>query len=364
MNQSNVTIENWLEKLTIQLEKLSYNGIKQVLEKYKNGNEFECLVRGVLSQNKELFGVSCEQDEDKSPIFGYRLNFGQKFPDIDVWINRKKFGLELKSTQNKTWKNKGGSVFEGKSSQDYENIYVLFGTRKNASPYSVKYKQYWEVLERIEVTHSPRYLVNMDAKSDERIFESWYQYKDKRNTLKPDDKDSIYWIQTELMKNIQSRTWYLPEDKIKPMEWSELELSQQDRIKQEVLILFPSDLIASTKRDKYKRANDYIMSAHFTYSTSAKDTIYATGGSAYDFKTIHLFKKYAAGIQVLLEENSEEIKVRITDIWSKDFAEIISAEATPLENYKMILDHLGKKRLKSEIEKSGKSTLSEIIFDE
>src|SRR5689334_17863290 len=56
------------------------------------------------------------------------LNFSHYFPDIDVLIDDVRYGIELKSRTDGSWKINGGSVFESISSDNYEEIFVLFGT--------------------------------------------------------------------------------------------------------------------------------------------------------------------------------------------------------------------------------------------
>lgn len=91
---------------------------------------------------------------------------GQKFPDI---VANKYYGIEVKTTTQNHWKTTGNSVLEGTRVDDVERIYMLFA--KLASPIEFRCRPYEEVLSEVVVTHSPRYLIDMNLKVGNTIFD-------------------------------------------------------------------------------------------------------------------------------------------------------------------------------------------------
>lgn len=91
---------------------------------------------------------------------------GQRFPDI---IANRYYGVEVKTTKQNHWTTTGNSVLEGTRVEGIERIYMLFG--KMYSPIEFKYRPYEDCLSEVVVTHSPRYLINMDLPKGQTIFD-------------------------------------------------------------------------------------------------------------------------------------------------------------------------------------------------
>lgn len=83
---------------------------------------------------------------------------GAKFPDI---VAEHYYGVEVKSTKENSWKSTGSSIVESTRIEDVESIYMLFG--KLGGEYAeFLCKPYQDCLSNIAVTHSPRYLIDME----------------------------------------------------------------------------------------------------------------------------------------------------------------------------------------------------------
>ncbi|MDB5109402.1 MAG: hypothetical protein JWR67_516, partial [Mucilaginibacter sp.] len=91
---------------------------------------------------------------------------GQSFPDI---IAKKLYGVEVKTTIKNHWRTTGNSVLESSRIEDVERIFILFG--KLANPVEFRYKPYEECLAEVVVTHSPRYLIDMNLGENRTIFD-------------------------------------------------------------------------------------------------------------------------------------------------------------------------------------------------
>ena len=121
------------------------------------GNKLESEVFDILTYNAKntVFDGSIE------------LISGQKFPDI---IAKKYYGIEVKTTTKaNSWKSTGSSVAEGTRVEGIERIFMLFG--KMSTPVEFMCKPYEDCLSEVVVTHSPRYLIDMNLKKGETIFD-------------------------------------------------------------------------------------------------------------------------------------------------------------------------------------------------
>lgn len=92
---------------------------------------------------------------------------GQRFPDI---VAAKLYGVEVKSTKDDHWTSTGSSILETTRVSGVERIYMTFG-KLGGNPPEFLSKPYEECLYGIAVTHMPRYLINMQLRKGETIFE-------------------------------------------------------------------------------------------------------------------------------------------------------------------------------------------------
>ena len=98
-----------------------------------------------------------------------KLVSGHSFPDV---MAEKYYGVEVKSTQSSKWTSTGSSIVESTRDVNVENIYMLFG-RLGGNPPEFRCRPYEDCLSNIAVTHSPRYMIDMEIRDrqEETIFE-------------------------------------------------------------------------------------------------------------------------------------------------------------------------------------------------
>ena len=297
------SIDEFLDYLKNEIESVKVEPKYLVTGSSNNG--FERLVADVL-KNMGMINKT-PSVESVCAI----LHFGHHFPDITIYLGNGsrilKYGVELKSTQGNTWTINGGSFFESVSDPDYEEIYVLFGKIKKGKEehYSVRFKPYWESLVDIVVTHSPRYLIDLD--NHKSIFHSLVEYQMVRNLSKP---DKTKWVQKYLQENAGGGTWYLP-DQIPPQDFSNLSSQQKQKLISEAYILFPADLL-KPRSANYQKISAFWLEQYYVYTTNIRDKFSASGK-----KTLH-------GVLVphtifALANSSELIKERIS-LASKEFS--------------------------------------------
>jgi hypothetical protein len=85
---------------------------------------------------------------------------------LDINEN-KKFGVEVKTTKNKSWTTLGGSIMESTRVQDVQRISVLLA---KMNPMAIRHKYFEDCASDVAVTHSPRYLIDFDVAPQNTIF--------------------------------------------------------------------------------------------------------------------------------------------------------------------------------------------------
>ena len=125
-------------------------------------------VATLLGRNLEPYVKDVMTDLAVGTVFENTIELigGQKFPDI---IAKKYYGIEVKTTTQNHWKTTGNSLLESTRVDNVERIFMLFA--KLASPIEFRCRPYEEVLSEVVVTHSPRYLIDMNLEQGKTIFD-------------------------------------------------------------------------------------------------------------------------------------------------------------------------------------------------
>lgn len=106
---------------------------------------------------------------------------GQSFPDI---VAAGYYGVEVKTTKSDKWKSTGSSILESTRVKGVERIFLTFG--KLGGEPAFMSRPYEECLYEIAVTHMPRYLIDMQIRKGETIFDKMQiPYEDLRRMDDP-----------------------------------------------------------------------------------------------------------------------------------------------------------------------------------
>lgn len=130
------------------------------------------LYKGITSDELERITVNILKEVAPSTPFDPKkieLIAGHSFPDI---MAEKYYGVEVKSTTADKWTSTGSSIVESTRDKYVENIYMMFG-KLGSTPPEFRIRPYQDCLSNIAVTHSPRYLIDMELqeKKEKTIFE-------------------------------------------------------------------------------------------------------------------------------------------------------------------------------------------------
>jgi len=203
---------------------------------------------------------------------------GQKFPDI---IAKKYYGIEVKTTTQNHWKTTGNSVLESTRVDNVERIFMLFA--KLASPIEFRCRPYEEVLSEVVVTHSPRYLIDMNLEEGNTIFDKikmpYDTLRKKENPIRP-----IVDYYKSKLKPGEELWWMDAENNSKPSNiviriWNNLSLNEKQELKNRAMTYFPE--LFGNRSDKFGRLAIWLVTREAVVCPNVRDLFTAGGKSDY-----------------------------------------------------------------------------------
>lgn len=338
-NEFDVLLNSTLEELNIQAVKSS-----KLISTLK-GNKLEPHIGGLMS---ELAVGTVFEDSIK--VIG-----GQKFPDI---VANKFYGIEVKTTTQNHWKTTGNSVLESTRINDVERIFMLFA--KLANPIEFKCRPYEECLSEVVVTHSPRYLIDMNLPIGKTIFDkmdtSYDVLRKKENPLgyvvnhyksKLKAGEQLWWIDNNNMSNLSIKMW------------KNIDKEKKKEIIIKIMVYF-TEIFGNNSKTKYERipawlvAKEGIVTSNIRdlFTAGGKDSILIGNNLYNDIPRIflNLFDNLDFVIEVILQTSA----IELSEYWGikttekkkiSDWIDLVSGHS------KKILDakHLNIKQIITEI---------------
>lgn len=256
---------------------------------------------------KEVLSAMKEQCEGTSFLpDDIQLVSGQRFPDI---IASKHFGVEVKSTKENKWVSTGSSIVESTRIEDVNHIYMLFG-KLGGKPIEFKCKPYHNCLYDIAVTHSPRYLIDMEITQERTIFSKMgIEYDKFRLSEDPISTVRSYYLEKIKKEKRMAMPWWIGSETVTAPTlrlWSGrfLDQEKQNIYKAQLLILFPTEICNSN----YDRATLWLCIRHSIINTHFRD-LFTAGGQVQikDCCCPAIIKRILKAVpvvkQILLEES-------------------------------------------------------------
>ena len=203
---------------------------------------------------------------------------GQKFPDI---VAKRYYGIEVKTTTQNHWRTTGNSVLESTRVDGVERIFMLFA--KLANSIEFRCRPYEEVLSEVVVTHSPRYLIDMNLEKGKTIFD---KIKMPYDTLRKEDnpiRPIVDYYKGKLKPG--EELWWMDADNTSKASniviriWNNLSLREKKELKIRAMIYFPE--LFGNSSDKFSRLAIWLVTREAVVCPNVRDLFTAGGKSNY-----------------------------------------------------------------------------------
>lgn len=230
-------------------------------------------VATLLGRNLEPYVKDVMTDLAVGTVFENSIELigGQKFPDI---VANKFYGIEVKTTTQNHWKTTGNSVLESTRVDNVERIFMLFA--KLASPIEFRCRPYEEVLSEVVVTHSPRYLIDMNLEKGKTIFDKikmpYDTLRKEENTIKP----IVDYYKSKLKPG--EELWWMDSSDVGGTTlqfWSSLDLVKKRKLVAKGMIFFPE--IFGKSIDKFSRIAFWLVTEEKIVFPNVRDEFSAGG---------------------------------------------------------------------------------------
>lgn len=205
---------------------------------------------------------------------------GHSFPDIET---RPCYGVEVKTTEKDSWTSTGSSIVESTRNENIKRIYMLFG-KLGGERAEFRCRPYEKCLSNIAVTHSPRYLIDMDLSQNgsPTIFDKMAIGYDEFRVL--DECEKVlrlrkYYKKQAIANGKMQMPWWMGEtestEATAPVVslYNEQSAALKDKINVRMFVLFPFDII----HGKYQRAALWMCTRFSVIMPNMRD-IFSAGG--------------------------------------------------------------------------------------
>lgn len=267
---------------------------------------------------------------------------GQKFPDI---IAKKYYGIEVKTTTQNHWKTTGNSVLETTRVENIERIFMLFA--KLAKPIAFRCRPYEDVLSDVVVTHSPRYLVDMNLEEGNTIFDKIKIPYDTLRKQKNPIKSIVGYYKSKLQPG-EALWWMDADNNSKPSNiviriWNNLSPQEKQELKNRAMVYFPE--IFGNSADKFGRIAIWLVTREAVVCPNIRDLFTAGGKIDYVMDT-QLYQKVPRIFEGLFNNTANIAKIikqtpsiELSDYWgikSKDTSKVMDWIGLVWENVQTI----------------------------
>jgi hypothetical protein len=316
-------------------------------------------VSTLLGRNLEPFVKDVMTDLAVGTVFENSIELigGQKFPDI---IAKKYYGIEVKTTTQNHWKTTGNSVLESTRVDNIARIYMLFA--KLASPIEFRCRPYEEVLSEVVVTHSPRYLIDMNLQEGKTIFDKinmpYDELRNKENPIKP-----IVDYYKSKLKPGEELWWMDSDNNSKPSSivikiWNNLSSKEKTELKNQAMVYFPE--LFGNNNDKFGRLAIWLVTREAVVCPNVRDHFSAGGRNEYLIgrnkyqKVPRVFLNLFDNITSIKETITHTSAIELSDYWETrtsektklfDWIDLVSEQAKKIGDAK----HLNIKQMLMEL---------------
>lgn len=270
---------------------------------FKSSSQFENRVREVLQDL--TFAESFEIDLAPHP---------QAFPDIALG----EFGVEVKFSQNDTWRSVANSVLETQRIESVKHIYLVFG-KMGGTP-EVRWGEYEQSVIHVRTSHVPRFEVELPSEKasvKKSLFEEMGVKYDDFRELQMHEK--MKYIRAYARKiHPAGRLWWIEEKEtdehtvpIQARLYTNLSTVEKTKLRAEAALLCPKIVKSGRSRDKYDDLVLYLLTYHGVLCHQARDLFSA--GSVANPKNDNNGGVYIMRALKLIEKDMKEAAITMDD---------------------------------------------------
>ena len=225
---------------------------------------------------------------------------GQMFPDIIVDFDNEVEGIEVKSTRSESnpWSVTGGSIMEGNRIERVNDVWVMF--TRLAGKVETKTRPYVDAVRDLAVTHSPRYILDMESPKEQGLFAKLkISYEDVRKSNSPFDFFRKY-LANKAKEGGGHPWWSETESEVTAPPlirfWGDLKKDEKNRLLAEAFVFFAEDILYGKHMTKYKGFAMHLMKKHSVICKGIRDP-FSSGGKKSLFQDV---EKVPAVFKILL----------------------------------------------------------------
>lgn len=253
----------FVEQVCLTLEEVSQKSPERIAN-CNTGEKFEACV---VEATQSVINATCL----KATV--HYMPGSHAFPDIVIeFASGERYGIEVKSSSSATsrsWKINGNSVL-GSTKENVLDTYIVFGKTARGHQ-EFRYKRYEDAVANVGVTHSPRYLIDMDITPAETFFaKSGLSYYDITKS------DNPIGLVTGYFRSQGQKAWWLAESDSATLRlFGDLSAEEQSNLIGYCLAHFPE--VFSTQTKKFSRCAIWMVMDRGVVSTSLRDNFSAGG---------------------------------------------------------------------------------------
>lgn len=270
----------------------------------KSGENFEPCVKHAVDHALAMLGLNANVDYTPG---------GHGFPDIVIEdANGNKYGIEVKSSTGtgNSWKINGNSVLGSTRVPGILKNIIVFGKVRGENSI-FRAKEYEKCIANVVVTHSPRYLIDLDIDEGDSFFDkSNLSYEEISHSEQPIKLITDYFL------SIGQTAWWLAESTPAAIQmFAKLPKSDQNRLMGYAFVHFTE--VFSNSCTKFYRYMSWLATENSIVDPALRDRFTAGGkadiqlrNTVYQklpriFTNLHNYRKYVldelenADLQVL-----------------------------------------------------------------
>jgi len=261
------------------------------------------------------------------PGLKVKLHSGRKFPDIV--FEETEFGVEIKTAQ-KGWSCLGNSVAASTLVDGVSDIYLLFGSGEKQ--FEARFARYEDCVKSVEVTHSPRYVLDMDLDPSASYLKGIGHTLSEMLSM----DDPIGCVVEEARRNLKpgERVWWISEQHSTPLKlvtWESLDSERKSELISSAFAFFPGAVLKHP-RAEYTDFVLWLIQRKAVFCSSVRDN-FSAGGRVNELEVGGLIVDEAPKVLGMLRSHLNEIRAVIKNVDADEWAERYGCRSSECDTF-------------------------------